>query len=387
MRETNHIVHLSSSVTMECLPDSSVQLVVTSPPYPMIAMWDKPFSQHNPEIGRAMEEEHSDLAFQLMHQMLDEVWMECFRVLKPGGIMCVNIGDAVRKLGGHFRMYSNHTRVLAGLQQIGFQVLPSILWRKPTNAPNKFMGSGMLPGGAYVTLEHEHILVLRKGGNRIFETEEAKVNRRESAFFWEERNTWFSDIWDVAGARQSWTSTGDPNTSKEIRGRSAAYPLEIPVRLISMYSVYGDTVIDPFWGTGTTTQAAAALGRNSMGWEIDRGVAEFGVAQTLATIPQLPVIQEKRLESHRQFIMNRAGGGKIFKYINSWSGLPVITGQERELVLYGVTQGELTDAGPNHREITLSHSPIEIPKEYSLNVLRNHGKADPLLVKTGSDKP
>ena len=103
----------------------------------------------------------------------------------------------------------------------------------------------MYPGGAYVTLEHEYILILRKNGKRKFTTQPEKQNRRESAYFWEERNIWFSDIWDLKGIRQD-------IQQKDIRTRSAAFPFELAYRLINMYSVFGDTILDPFLGTGTT---------------------------------------------------------------------------------------------------------------------------------------
>src|SRR5690606_1592163 len=138
--------------------------------------------------------------------------------------------------------------------RLGFANMPNILWRKQTNAPNKFMGSGMLPAGAYVTLEHEWILVFRKAGKRTFRSEAEKKLRRESAFFWEERNTWFSDLWDLKGVKQKITNSGS-------RDRSAAYPFELPYRLINMYSVKGDIVLDPFLGTGTTALAAMATER------------------------------------------------------------------------------------------------------------------------------
>ena len=126
------------------------------------------------------------------------------------------------------------------------------------------MGSGMLPAGAYVTYEHEYILIFRKGGKRLFGTEEEKARRRVSAYFWEERNVWFSDIWiDLKGAAQGLCN-------KSVRNRSGAYPLELAFRLICMYSLYGDLVFDPFLGTGTTTTAAIVTGRNSIGAECHR---------------------------------------------------------------------------------------------------------------------
>ena len=93
------------------------------------------------------------------------------------------IGDATRSLDKNFALFSNHARIISGCLNIGLQNLPNIIWRKQTNAPNKFMGSGMLPPGAYVTLEHEFILIFRKGRKREFKTDEEKLNRQESSFF------------------------------------------------------------------------------------------------------------------------------------------------------------------------------------------------------------
>lgn len=108
------------------------------------------------------------------------------------------------KFAGDFQLYSNHSRILHRFLDLGFAALPDILWHKQTNAPNKFMGSGMLPVGAYVTYEHEYILILRKGRRRDFTSEQEKTRRRESAFLGEERNLWFSDVWlDIKGAAQA----------------------------------------------------------------------------------------------------------------------------------------------------------------------------------------
>lgn len=126
-----------------------------------------------------------------MHQELDKVWKESFRVIKPGGFLCINIGDATRTINGKFTLYNNHSRITKACIDFGFVGLPNIIWRKQTNAPNKFMGSGMLPCGAYVTLEHEWILIFRKGDKRIFKSANEKLVRMKSSFFWEERNVWF----------------------------------------------------------------------------------------------------------------------------------------------------------------------------------------------------
>ena len=146
---------------MSQLGDSSVDLVVTSPPYPMIEMWDEIMSNQNPYIKEALEDHRPELAFELMHKELDVVWKECYRVVKDGGFICINIGDATRTIDGEFRLYNNHSRITQYCTSLGLTNLPNIIWRKQTNAPNKFMGSGMLPCGAYITLEHEYILIFR----------------------------------------------------------------------------------------------------------------------------------------------------------------------------------------------------------------------------------
>ena len=111
----------------------------------MIEMWDDMFIGQNPEIGKALKANRGLEAFELMHRELDRIWEEVYRILKTGGIACINIGDATRTLDGNFALYSNHSRILKYLYEAGFSALPTILWRKQTNAPNKFMGSGMLP--------------------------------------------------------------------------------------------------------------------------------------------------------------------------------------------------------------------------------------------------
>ncbi|MEM7232675.1 MAG: site-specific DNA-methyltransferase [Planctomycetota bacterium] len=319
---TFHRVKLGDARDMSAVSDESVDLVVTSPPYPMIEMWDEIFSNLRPEISDALEGEDGGRAFQLMNEVLDEVWAEVSRVLRPGGIACINIGDATRTIGGNFALYPSHARILTAFMVLGFTPLPEILWRKQTNAPNKFMGSGMYPPGAYVTLEHEYVLVLRKGSKREFSSTEAKLNRRQSSYFWEERNHWFSDVWfDLKGTRQSLFD-------KEARSRSGAYPFELPYRLINMFSVRGDTVLDPFLGLGTTTLAAMASERNSVGYEIDSTLAAriAGHAEGIVSIANERI--EDRLREHAKFVTERRESKGSFGYRNEFYGFPVVTKQE-----------------------------------------------------------
>jgi DNA modification methylase len=324
--KTSQQVVFGDSVRMSAIPSESIHLVVTSPPYPMIGMWDAVFSRRS-EVQEALRRERGTRAFEYMHRELDRVWKETIRVLVPGGIACINIGDATRTLDQEFALYPNHSRILGAMLALGFTNLPTILWRKQTNAPNKFMGSGMMPPGAYVTLEHEYILVLRKGGKRLFTTPEARTNRRQSAFFWEERNHWFSDVWmDLKGTRQK---TGD----KKLRQRSGAYPVELPYRLICMFSVLGDTVLDPFLGTGTTLSAAASAGRSGIGYELDGSFAAMIAENCRQTVEQGRQRIAERLESHLEFIRDREQAGKPIKYTNQVYGFPVVTRQETELML------------------------------------------------------
>lgn len=259
--QTDHKVLNASATNMHEIRDESVALVVTSPPYPMIDMWDDSFISQQVSVD-VEDESGIDKTFDEMHAILYDAWKESYRILSPGGFLCINIWDATRTINGTFRLFSNHSRILQDCLSIGFHNLPNIIWRKQTNAPNKFMGSGMLPGGAYVTLEHEYILIFRKAGKRQFKSEKDKKLRKESAFFWEERNVWFSDVWDFKGTTQGLNG----NAGRE---RSGAYPIELPHRLINMYSLRGDSVLDPFLGTGTTTLAAMINGRNSIGYDID----------------------------------------------------------------------------------------------------------------------
>jgi DNA modification methylase len=336
--KTFHKIYIEDAGKMTSVADGTVALVVTSPPYPMIEMWDQCFTEQAPAIARDLAAGEGFTAFEKMHGLLDKVWREAYRVLIPGGIACINIGDATRTLKDNFVLYPNHARILTGLLSAGFAPLPEILWRKQTNAPNKFMGSGMLPPGAYVTLEHEHILVVRKGGKREFFKKEAKELRRESAYFWEERNNWFSDVWmDLKGARQDLGK-------HDARNRSAAYPFELPYRLINMFSLKGDTILDPFLGTGTTTTAAMAAGRSSIGVEREAAFLETVRRRADNLIPFAAARIRDRLEAHEAFVRERYEKNGGFKYKNRHYGFPVVTNQETSLLLNTPTAVTATSA-------------------------------------------
>ncbi|MFX0077528.1 MAG: DNA-methyltransferase [Candidatus Hermodarchaeota archaeon] len=325
--KTIHKIIFSNSKQMKEIESSSIDLGITSPPYPMITLWDESFANQNPAIGTALEKGDGTRAFELMHQELDCVWDELYRVLKSGGIACINIGDATRTIDNNFQLFPNHARILSHCLHIGFQSLPEIIWRKQTNAPNKFMGSGMLPPGAYVTLEHEFILILRKGRKREFKSSEEKGNRKQSSYFWEERNNWFSDVWDFKGIDQK---LDDEKT----RERSAAYPFELAYRLINMFSVKEDIVLDPFLGTGTTMIAAMCAERNSVGYELDSNLLDTISLRVQNVVEYSNNYIQNRLKNHLNFVSERLKAGKPLKHVNEHYGFPIITKQETDLVFH-----------------------------------------------------
>lgn len=330
--KSTHNIYYSDARKLKGIDDKSVHLVVTSPPYPMISMWDEMFSNMNNMIKNKLENNQGDSAFNLMHKELDKVWEEIYRVLVPGGFFCINIGDATRTLNKRFKLYPNHTRILMRLSEIGFDILPEIIWRKPTNSPTKFLGSGMLPAGAYVTLEHEYILIFRKPLKRIFSSETEREERMRSSFFWEERNKWFSDLWELNGKRQ------DLN-SKDIRKRSGAFPFEIPFRLINMFSKTEDTVLDPFLGTATTTLASICLARNSIGIESDQNFDTFHNKEICSEefLVFANSIIQNRVEDHKKFINQLVTNGKNPKYSNKIHMFPVVTRQETKISIYSLS--------------------------------------------------
>jgi len=292
---TEHKIILGNSEKMPELKDSSIQLMITSPPYPMIKMWDDHFGRINPQIAKLWqaleangEEETVKQIYETMHLNLAKVWHETYRVLVDGGIACINIGDATRTINGKFRLFPNHSKIIEHCETSGFTTLPYLLWKKPTTKPKykgkgAFLGSGFLPPNAYVTLDCEFILIFRKGKLREFPRRDPR--RYESAFTKKQRDEWFTQVWNVTGKHQ---------TESQSERRTGAFPDEIANRLVRMFSIKGDTVLDPFLGSGTTTKIAIQNERNSVGYETDDSL--------------LPLIKKKidlQPTAHKLSIMQR----------------------------------------------------------------------------------
>ena len=316
--ESRHVTEVGDARSY--CPEEPVDLVVTSPPYPMIEMWDDVFMGMNDEIGSYIGSD-SYRAFELMHEELDKVWESCTEACSEGSVVAINIGNATRTtddLG--FTLFHNRERIVEWFTSNGYTLLPSIIWRKPTNKPNSYLGSGCLPTSQYVVNDHEYILLFRKGDRRTFESKSER--RYSSAYFYDERNEWFSGEWDVKGESQALESV-----EREV---TAAFPLEVPYRLVQMYSVYQDTVYDPFGGTGTTQLAALSSGRNSIGIDIDAEFRDVVVSRLLENGVSISESKsDERLSDQK---------ANNFQYqSNVYDDISVKTKRERDLVLQVVS--------------------------------------------------
>lgn len=246
-------IYNHSSVSMPEIEDESVHLVVTSPPYPMIAKWDELFEKLGSiKQGRDYERSQPWALFENQHDVLYRVWCEVTRVLIDGGIACINIGDATRSFNKHFYCFPNYAKLTMLMHLLDYTPLVPIIWKKISNRPNAFLGSGMVPPNGYIAQDCEYIGIYRKGNIRKFPPHD--VQRYASEFSKEERDIWFQQVWTMPGAM------GAKATS--------AFPKEVPWRLVQMFSCIDEVVLDPFSGTGTTSRVCEELERKFIGYEI-----------------------------------------------------------------------------------------------------------------------
>lgn len=245
--KTKHKVIIGDSRTMSDLDNKSVQLIVTSPPY-----WQlKDYGTDN-QIGF----HHS---YEEYINNLNLVWKECFRVLDDGCRLCINIGDQFARsvYYGRYKIIPIRTEIIKFCESIGFDYMGSIIWQKTTTMNTTggatIMGSFPYPRNGIIKLDYEFILIFKKPGNAAFVTKEIKEKSKISK---EEWNKYFTGHWNFNGVKQD----------KHL----AMFPEELPKRLIKMFSFVGDTVLDPFLGSGTTTLVAKSLDRNSVGYEINK---------------------------------------------------------------------------------------------------------------------
>ena len=255
---TKHRLHLGDARDLSWIPDASIHLVVTSPPY-----WTlKEYAPGNADQMGHFEDYEHFLA------QLDRVWRECARVLVGGGRICCVVGDICvpRKRGGRHYLVPLHSDIQVRARKLGLDCLQPILWHKIANGAMEAEGNGAgfygkpyQPGGI-IKNDIEYILFLRKGGEY---RNTPSIQKALSMLTKEEMKSWQRSIWmDLRGA-----STRD--------GHPAPYPVELAERLIKLFSFAGDTVLDPFAGTGSTSQAAIITGRNSIANEIEPAYVEI----------------------------------------------------------------------------------------------------------------
>jgi DNA modification methylase len=286
MVKTTHKLINGDARDLSFIPDESVHLVVTSPPY-----WNlKKYNENPDQMGHIQD-------YEAFLTELRKVWAHVFRVLVPGGRLVCVVGDvcvARRRFGRHL-VFPLHADICVICRQIGFDNLNPIIWHKIANAsyevPNgsKFLGKPYEPN-SIIKNDMEFILMQRKpGGYR----QPSDRQRRESMIDKKDFNRWFQQIWNIPGA--------------SLKNHPAPFPLELATRLVRMFSFVGDTVLDPFCGTGTTMVAALKYQRNSIGVEIDpeycRMAAAYLKAESNDLFSDVQLIFEKAEERRTAWVV------------------------------------------------------------------------------------
>ncbi|MDY0127515.1 MAG: site-specific DNA-methyltransferase [Candidatus Cloacimonadaceae bacterium] len=243
---TKHRIICGDSRKMSLIDNESVHLIITSPPY-----WQlKDYGTSN-QIGF-----HED--YESYINSLNLVWDECYRILHQGCRLCVNIGDQFARAVyyGRYKVIPIRTEIIKCCESLGFDYMGAIIWQKQTtmntSGGGSVMGSFPYPRNGILKIDYEFILLFKKLGKAPKPTIDQKQKSKLSK---EEWNTYFSGHWNFGGVRQD--------------AHMAMFPQELPSRLIKMFSFYGETVCDPFSGSGTTNLAAMHLNRNSIGYEIN----------------------------------------------------------------------------------------------------------------------
>ncbi len=266
--QTTHTIVNGDSRDMSTLPDKSVNLIVTSPPY-----WQLKDYGTDVQIG------YHD-SYENYINNLNLVWSECYRALHDGCRLCVNIGDQFARTVyyGRYKVIPIREEIIKFCENVGFDYMGAVIWQKVTTSNTTGggvqMGSYPYPRNGILKIDYEFILIFKKLGNAPKPTKEQKELSKMTN---EEWNTFFAGHWNFAGARQD--------------NHIAMFPEELPKRLIKMFSFVGETILDPFAGSGTTLLAAKNLDRNSIGYEINS--------------QYIPVIKDK-LKAHQVDIRGTA---------------------------------------------------------------------------------
>jgi DNA modification methylase len=259
---------IGDSRAMTEVEDASIDLVLTSPPYWHIKDYGVPG-----QIGYG----------QSLHEYLKDLyrtWRECFRVLREGARLCINIGDQFARAAvyGRYKVIPLHAEFINQCEHLGFDFLGSIIWQKKTTMNTTggatVMGSYPFPPNGLVEIDYEFILIFKKPGKSKKVSKEIKEASRLTKEEWKE---YFAGHWHFGGARQI--------------GHEAMFPEELPRRLIRMFSFKGDTVLDPFVGSGTTVKVALEWGRHGLGYEINENFLGL-MEEKLGVKNKLPIFSE-----------------------------------------------------------------------------------------------
>ena len=272
-------IYLGDSRAMTEVEDAGIDLAVTSPPYWHLKDYGVPG-----QIGYG----------QSLHEYLKDLyrtWRECFRVLREGARLCINIGDQFARatVYGRYKVIPLHAEFINQCEHIGFDFLGAIIWQKKTTMNTTggavIMGSYPFPPNGIVEIDYEFILIFKKPGLSKKVSPEIKAASKLTKAEWKE---YFAGHWHFGGVRQA--------------GHEAMFPEELPRRLIKMFSFVGDTVLDPFLGSGTTVKAALDLARNAVGYEINPDFLEaipkkMGSGDRLPFYGDIQIIKpDKRIE-------------------------------------------------------------------------------------------
>ncbi len=250
--QTKHTLINGDSRNMCLMPDKSVHLIVTSPPY-----WQLKDYGTNNQIG------FND-SYETYINNLNLVWSECNRILKDGCRLCINIGDQFARAVyyGRYKVIPIRTEIIRFCETLGLDYMGAVIWQKQltmhTTGGGAVMGSYPYPRNGILKIDYEFILIFKKQGKAPTPTKEQK---EMSEIDKEEWNKLFASHWTFAGAKQD--------------GHIAVFPEELPARLIKMFSFVGETIFDPFMGSGTTALAARNLKRNSIGYEINKDFKQY----------------------------------------------------------------------------------------------------------------
>ena len=277
---------LGDSRSMSEIADSQIDLVVTSPPY-----WHLKDYGMSGQIGYG----------QSLHEYLCSlylVWKECFRVLRPGSRLCVNIGDQFARaiIYGRYKVIPLHAEIISQCEKIGFDFMGSIIWQKKTTMNTSggatVMGSFPYPPNGIVELDYEYIHIFKKPGKNKQVSKEIKEASRLTKEEWKQ---YFAGHWVIKGAKQI--------------DHEAMFPDELPRRLIRMFSFVDDIVLDPFLGSGTTVKVALEQGRKAFGYEINHSFIELikeklGLANSLPGLGKDVKIVERQENKYINFDSN-----------------------------------------------------------------------------------